>query len=100
MLAAVRALEECGGGFVCVADGQVLELLPLPLAGLMSDREPDEVVQGLDRLNAAARSLGCPGEINPFMQLSFLSLPVIPKLRLTDMGLVDVTAFGFVSVTE
>jgi adenine deaminase len=100
MLAAVRALEECGGGFVCVADGQVLELLPLPLAGLMSDREPDEVVQGLDRLNAAARSLGCPGDINPFMQLSFLSLPVIPKLRLTDMGLVDVTAFGFVSVTE
>ena len=97
MLVAVRALQECGGGFACVDDGRVVELLPLPLAGLMSDRAPDEVAQGLDRLNAAARSLGCPADINPFMQLSFLSLPVIPKLRLTDRGLVDVMAFDFVS---
>jgi len=100
MLLAVRTLEKCGGGYVCVADGRVLELLPLPLAGLMSDDEPEKVAAGLDRLNEAARSLGCPADINPFMQLSFLSLPVIPRLRLTDKGLVDVHAFDFVSLQE
>lgn len=100
MLLAVRTLEKCGGGYVCVADGRVLELLPLPLAGLMSDDEPEKVAAGLDRLNAAARSLGCPADINPFMQLSFLSLPVIPRLRLTDKGLVDVHAFDFVRLQE
>ena len=100
MLVAVRALQECGGGFVCVDDGRVVELLPLPLAGLMSDQNPGEVAEGLDRLNAAARSLGCPADINPFMQLSFLPLPVIPELRLTDRGLVDVAAFAFIPLHE
>lgn len=100
MLLAVRTLAQCGGGFVCVCQGRILELLPLPLAGLMSDREPEVVASGLDRLNAAARSLGCPADINPFMQLSFLSLQVIPRLRLTDRGLVDVEHFDFVSVNE
>lgn len=96
MLLAVRTLAQCGGGFVCVDQGRVLELLPLPLAGLMSDQEPAIVAANLDRLNAAACSLGCPAHINPFMQLSFLSLPVIPRLRLTDTGLVDVELFDFV----
>jgi len=100
MLLAARTLAECGGGFVCVCEGQVLEVLPLPLAGLMSDQEPETVAAGLDRLNAAARSLGCAENINPFMQLSFLSLPVIPKLRLTDKGLVDVETFALVSLYE
>lgn len=100
MLLAVRTLAECGGGYVCVESGRVLELLPLPLAGLMSDGEPGDVAASLDRLNAAARSLGCPEDINPFMQLSFLSLPVIPSLRLTDQGLVDVSSFDFVSLHE
>jgi len=94
MLLAVRALAECGGGFVCVRDGWVLDLVALPLAGLMSDQEPETVANSLDQLNASARSLGCPENINPFMQLSFLSLPVIPCLRLTDKGLVDVEAFA------
>lgn len=98
MLLAAQTLSECGGGFVCVRDGQVVELLPLPLAGLMSDQEPEDVVNGLDRLNRAAREQGCPENINPFMQLSFLSLPVIPRLRLTDKGLVDVRAFDFTSI--
>lgn len=100
MLLAVRTLARCGGGYVCVEGGRVLELLPLPVAGLMSDGEPEDVARGLDRLNAAARSLGCPEDINPFMQLSFLSLPVIPRLRLTDKGLVDVASFDFVSLHE
>lgn len=96
MLLAVRALAECGGGFACVRDGWVLDLVALPLAGLMSDQEPQAVAGALDRLNASARQLGCPENINPFMQLSFLSLPVIPRLRLTDKGLVDVEAFAHV----
>ena len=100
MLLAVRALAECGGGFVCVRDGWVLNLVPLPLAGLMSDQEPETVAAGLDQLNACARELGCPDNINPFMQLSFLSLPVIPRLRLTDRGLVDVQDFAFTSLSE
>lgn len=100
MLLAVRTLAECGGGFVCVRDGWVLDLLPLPLAGLMSDQEPDAVATGLDHLNASARELGCPEHINPFMQLSFLSLPVIPRLRLTDKGLVNVEDFAFTSLCE
>lgn len=54
----------------------------------------------LDRLNEAARDLGCPAAINPFMQVSFLSLPVIPRLRLTDKGLVDVGAFSLVPLAE
>lgn len=100
MLLAVRALAECGGGFVCVRDGWVLNLVPLPLAGLMSDQEPETVAAGLDQLNACARELGCPDNINPFMQLSFLSLPVIPRLRLTDRGLVDVQDFAFTPLSE
>jgi adenine deaminase len=100
MLLAVRALAECGGGFVCVRDGWVLNLVPLPLAGLMSDQDPATVATGLDQLNASARELGCPDNINPFMQLSFLSLPVIPRLRLTDRGLVDVQDFAFTPLSE
>jgi adenine deaminase len=100
MLVAARALAECGGGFVCACDGQVTAQVPLPLAGLMSDKEPEDVMAALDRLNEAARGLGCPAAINPFMQLSFLSLPVIPRLRLTDKGLVDVAAFSLVSLAE
>jgi len=100
MLLAVRTLAECGGGFVCVHDGWVLHLLPLPLAGLMSDEEPEVVATNLDHLNSSARELGCPEHINPFMQLSFLSLPVIPKLRLTDKGLVNVEDFAFTQLCE
>lgn len=96
MLLAVQTLAGCGGGYVCVRDGQVLSLLPLPLAGLMSDQQAENVVAALDHLNASARELGCPPAINPFMQLSFLSLPVIPRLRLTDKGLVDVDIFSVV----
>ena len=100
MVLAARTLAECGGGFVCVRDGWVLHLLPLPLAALMSDEEPEADATGLDHLNASARELGCPEHINPFMQLSFLSLPVIPRLRLTDMGLVNVEDFAFVPLHE
>ena len=95
MTTAARAAAEMGGGLVAVAGGEVAGQLPLPVAGLMSE-EPLEIVRRqMDGLLAAARDLGSPLH-NPFMTLSFLALPVIPALKLTDKGLVDVNKFDFV----
>jgi adenine deaminase len=92
MRAAVAELVRLGGGQVVVAGGEVLAALPLPVAGLMSDRPLAEVAAAGRRLTEAARDLGCRLP-DPFMSLSFLALPVIPKLKITDLGLVDVEAF-------
>jgi adenine deaminase len=98
MAAAIARLVEIGGGQVAVLEGRVVGEVPLPLAGLMSDRPAAEVAEQLDVLNeAAATVLGTTVE-EPFMQLSFLALSVIPELRLTDGGLVDVGAFAYVPV--
>ncbi|HWI64031.1 MAG TPA: adenine deaminase C-terminal domain-containing protein, partial [Symbiobacteriaceae bacterium] len=93
MRQAARLLAEMGGGFCAVSDGQELARLPLPIAGLISDQPLPAVRDGLDRLEAAARELGVTIH-SPFMALSFLALPVIPALRLTDLGLVSVGAGG------
>ncbi len=95
MLAAAHAVADMGGGLAAVADGQVVGQLPLPVAGLMSNEPLETVRSQMDSLLAAARDLGSPLH-NPFMTLSFLSLPVIPTLKLTDKGLVDVNQFDFV----
>ncbi|GGE02456.1 Adenine deaminase [Gemmobacter megaterium] len=92
MALAANRLGEIEGGFVVVRDGQVLAELALPVAGLMS-LEPFEVVHAaLERLRAAAVSLGVVLE-EPFLQLAFLALPVIPHLKITDRGMVDVDRF-------
>jgi adenine deaminase len=96
MLVCVKALAEDGGGFVVVANGEVRARLPLPVAGLLSREEVAVVCQQLHAVNAAARALGCTLDA-PFGYLSFLALPVIPELRITDQGLYDVTAQQFVS---
>ncbi len=98
MIAAARALERVGGGQCVVKDGQVLALLELPIAGLISVHPAERVAEMQAGLRAAAATLGCPHE-DPFMPLSFLSLPVIPKLKLTDLGLVDVEQFEVVSLS-
>jgi adenine deaminase len=85
------------GGFVAVEDGTVRAQLALPVAGLMSDEPSTAVNRALDRLNAAARSLGSPLN-SPFMTLSFVSLPSIPDAGLTDKGLVDVRARKLIPV--
>ncbi len=95
MLACVRALQESGGGWVVATGGEVRALLPLPVAGLMSPEGADAVCRGLDALHAVTRDLGCPLPY-PFGTLSFLALPVIPELRVTDQGLFDVTRQEFV----
>lgn len=92
MALAANRLGQIEGGFVVVAGGRVLAELPLPVAGLMS-LEPFEVVrEGLVALRAAARSLGVVLD-EPFLQLAFLCLPVIPHLKITDHGMVDVDRF-------
>ncbi len=95
ILNAVKAVAEREGG-LCVADEEkVISILPLPIAGLMSDRPLDEVRLMADRTIKAAKDLGAISS-NPFMTISFLALPVIPSLKLTDKGLVDVERFSFV----
>jgi adenine deaminase len=97
MLAAARHLVGLGGGLAVVAEGKVLADLPLPVAGLMSTAPLEEVAQAHGHLREAYRSLG--GTMaDPFMTLSFLSLEVIPALKLTDLGLVDVNRFQVVSL--
>lgn len=92
ILAALEAVKRMGGGIVAVnGRGEVLAELPLPVAGLMS-REPFEsLVPRIEKLRGAVKSLGCPLK-EPFLQMSFLALPVIPSLKITDRGLIDVEA--------
>ena len=92
MAVCVRRLAELGGGIVVAEGGQVVDELPLPVAGLMSDRPLDEVHRTLERLEGRLRELGVAGAA-PFMTLSFLALSVIPELKITDRGLVDVGRF-------
>ncbi|MDD5219136.1 MAG: adenine deaminase [Candidatus Bipolaricaulis sp.] len=95
MRTAVRRLSELGGGQVIVDGDRVVAELALPIAGLMSPRPIEEVAAAQTRLEAAAHALGCRLP-SPFMTLSFLALPVIPHLKLTDRGWVDVDRFEIV----
>ncbi len=92
MLLAAQALQEMGGGFALVVDGEVQVRVPLPLAGLVSPLPAEQVVDQLQALDQAAADLGCV-LTHPCMTLSFLSLSVIPSLKLTDQGLVQVQTF-------
>jgi adenine deaminase len=94
-----EAVRQAGGGMAVGGEEDEPVLLPLPVAGLMSDKPLHEVVERLERLTGKARTLGSPLR-NPFMALSFLALPVIPELKLTDLGLVDVSTFSFTSLFE
>ncbi|MGZ3609676.1 MAG: adenine deaminase, partial [Ktedonobacteraceae bacterium] len=95
ILLAARVLEGMGGGFACVVDGEVRAKVPLPYGGLVSPLPASELVQQLHALDEASAELGCKLE-HPCMTLSFLSLSVIPSLKLTDQGLIDVEAFKLV----
>lgn len=95
ILHAAQVLQQLGGGFACVVDGEVRASVPLPIAGLVSPLPAAELVQQLHTLDAAAAELGCTLE-HPCMTLSFLSLSVIPSLKLTDQGLVDVETFSLI----
>lgn len=89
MALAAEAVRRAGGGIAVAADGQVLGILPLPIGGLMTDEDAEAVDEKLERLKAIARELGVAQGIDPFMTLAFVSLPVIPQVRLNTCGLVD-----------
>ena len=99
MLLAVRRLADIGGG-QCVAEGgRILAELPLPIAGLLSDRSVSEVAAAQHAIDAAYRFLG-GSLVDPFMQLSFLPLSVIPHLKVSDRGIIDVDAFTVVPLQD
>jgi adenine deaminase len=95
MAVAVRRLAEIGGGQVAVGDGTVLAELPCPIGGLLSDLSVEAVAASARGLEHAAAQLGATLP-SPFMAMSFLALSVVPELKLTDRGLVDVTRFELV----
>lgn len=98
MALAVNRLREIGGGLIVVSEGQVRATVPLAIAGLMSDRDAVTVNAQIRQLEFWVKELGIPEEFSTFMILAFMSLPVIPELRLTDRGLVDVTRFEHVDL--
>lgn len=97
MAFAGNKLAEVGGGMVVVRDGEVLALLPLPIAGIMSDRPLAEVAAAVAEVDKAWKTLGC-NLVSPFMTMALLALAVLPELRLTNRGLVDTVNFEFVDL--
>lgn len=100
MAAAVHALKEQEGGVVLIESGKVIGSMALPIAGLMSDRTGEEVAEQEAEINRLAHDvLGVSEKVDPIMTLGFMSLAVIPRLKITDIGLVDVTTFEVVPVS-
>ncbi len=95
MRAAVDEIVRVQGGYAIARDGKILGTLPLPVAGLMSNAGADELIADLDRMIAIAHEAGVAKGIDPFITLSFMALPVIPEIRITDLGVFDVTTFSF-----
>lgn len=97
MALAANTLIECGGGMVAVQDGKVLGLVPLPIAGLMSNKPLEEMAEMVEKLDNAWKEIGCD-IVSPFMTMALIPLACLPELRLTNRGLVDCNKFEFVSL--
>lgn len=98
MLAAVNHLQSIGGGICIASEGEIIHSLSLPIAGLMSDLTLEVVDERLREMLKKAYSMGVSREYDPFMTLAFLALPVIPELKITDLGLFDTTEYKFCSL--
>ena len=92
MAFAANEIIKDGGGCIFVADGKVLAKMPLPVAGLMSEIKAPEIARQNKLLRQALHDSGVPLEIEPFLNLAFVSLPVIPDIKMTTLGLIDVNA--------
>lgn len=92
MSIAANRIRTLGGGNVVVYEGEIVAEMPLPLAGLMSDLPAEEVARQNEKVREAVHTLGASDEIEPFMNMAFLSLPVIPDIKMTTLGLVDVNS--------
>ena len=97
MALAANTLIECGGGMCAVRDGKVLGLVPLPIAGLMSDKPMQEMAETVAGLEESWKEIGCSMP-SPFMTMALIPLACLPELRLTDRGLVDCSRFCFVDI--
>lgn len=98
MLIASQVIKDIQGGLVVIKEGKVLSTLKLPIAGLMSEVSYEEVNSVLRNTNQALKELGAHQHFNPFLTLSFLALPVIPEIKLTDCGLFQVSLFQHISI--
>jgi adenine deaminase len=98
LLKAITCTSEMKGGLTVVQNGELLATLPLPIAGLMSDMQSNNIYEQLKEINGALLKIGCTMTFNPFITLSFLALPVIPELKITDLGLFDVKTFQHIEV--
>ena len=96
MAAAARQLVRVQGGYTLVQKGEAVATLPLNVCGLMSDAPAQQLITDLESISAKAHDLGVHQNIDPFITLSFMALPVIPRLRITDMGVFDAEHFTFV----
>ena len=100
MASAANRIRAMGGGNVVVSEGKIIAEMPLPEAGLMSDLSAAEIAAQNEEVRMAVHKLGASAEIEPFMNMAFLSLPVIPSLKMTTLGLVDVNRQRLVSLFE
>ena len=97
MFMAAQELIRVQGGYTLVKDGEVVDTLPLPICGLMSDAPADELSVRLEEISAKAWEMGVSRDVDAYITLSFMALPVIPKLRVTDIGVFDAEKFEFVN---
>ncbi|MCJ7691307.1 MAG: adenine deaminase, partial [Clostridiaceae bacterium] len=98
MEVAVNTLISIGGGIVMVSEGKVIAQLSLPIGGIMTFETPYMVAENLKRLNRIARNFGVHGEYDPFISLSFMTLPVIPQVKITARGLFDYNKSEFINL--
>jgi adenine deaminase len=98
MLFAIDTIKEMGGGLVIIENKKVIASLALPIAGLLSDEPAEKVYSELMKLKIGLDYIEASKKFNPFLTLSFLALPVIPDLKITDMGLFDVKKIKHISV--
>ena len=93
---AARELVRVQGGYTLVKDGVVVGTVPLNICGLMSSEAPASLIASLEKIQRLAHQQGVPDGVDPFVSLSFMALPVIPRLRITDMGMFDAEHFQFI----
>ena len=100
MIIAIEELKRANGGYTVVSNGVVKGTLKLPIAGIISDKSSEYVMNTLHKMLEEAKKLHVNKDIDPFITLSFIALPVIPEIRITDQGLFDVTKFEFIKYNE
>ena len=98
MACVANCVRNMGGGNAVCVDGEIVAKMPLPIAGLMTEVDAKRAAMENEQVRMAVRGLGAPLDVEPFMMMAFVSLPVIPHLKMTPGGLVDVDRFERVSV--